>query len=101
MELSIACLGKTSHVFDTKKEDRQFIELLDYTTNDSMAVTTTSMKVSGTEKFKDTVAHQQKREGEKSISLKELQAKEYPFPDSDLLAILDELLTKRVIELLE
>ena len=47
MELRIASHGNTSHVFDPKKEDIQFNESLHYTTNESMVVTTTSMKDSG------------------------------------------------------
>ena len=62
MELSIASHGKKSHVFDPKKEDIQFKESLDYTTNESMTVTTTSIKASGRQKFKEIVAHQQMRE---------------------------------------
>jgi len=101
MGLSIASYGKTSHVFDPRKEDTQFKESLDYTTNESMAVTTTSMKASTRQKLKEIEAHQQMREVKNQSTLKELQAKEYPFSDSDIPAILDELLTKKVIALPE
>lgn len=37
----------------------------------------------------------------REVTLKELQEKVYPFPDSNVPLILDELLTKEVIELLE
>ena len=37
------------------------------------------------------------REVKNQSTLKELQAKEYLFPDSEVPAILDELLTKKVI----
>ena len=59
----------------------------------------TSMKASGRQNFKEIVAYQQMREVKNQSTLKELQAKEYPFPDSDVLAINYELLTKKVIAL--
>ena len=58
------------------------------------------MKAYGRKKFKDIVAHQQMREVKNQSTYKELQAKEYPFPESDVPAILDELLTKKIIALL-
>ncbi|KAH0672192.1 hypothetical protein KY284_023279 [Solanum tuberosum] len=66
-----------------------------------MAVTTTSMKASTKQKLKEIAAHQQTREVKNQSTLKKLQAKDYPFPDSDVPAILDELLTKKVIALPE
>ncbi|KAH0754177.1 hypothetical protein KY290_024447 [Solanum tuberosum] len=101
MELSIASHGKTLHVFDPRKEDTQFKESLNYITNEAMAVTTTSMKASTKQKLKEIAAHQQTREVKNLSALKELQAKGYPFPNSDVPAILDELLTKKVIALPE
>ncbi|KAH0642340.1 hypothetical protein KY285_033206 [Solanum tuberosum] len=92
---------ETSHVFDPRKEDTQFKESLDYTTNESLAVTMTSMKASTRQKLKEIEAHQQTREVKNQSTLKELQAKRYPFSDSDVPAILDELLTKKVIALPE
>ena len=87
------------------KEHIQFKESLDYTTNESMEVTRTSMKAStfmrasGRQNFKEIVAHQQMREVKNQSTWKELQPKEYPFLDSDVPAIIDELLTKKVIAL--
>ena len=66
-----------------------------------MAITTTFMKGYERKKFKDNVAHQKIREVKNQSTLKELQAKEYPFPKSDVPVILDELLTKKVIALPE
>ncbi|KAH0658321.1 hypothetical protein KY289_027069 [Solanum tuberosum] len=59
------------------------------------------MKASTRQKLKEIEAHQQTREVKNQSTLKELQAKEYPFPDSDIPTILDELLTKKVIALPE
>ena len=64
-----------------------------------MGVTTTSMKASRIQKFKDIVAHQKMREVKNQYTWKELQEKEYPFQESDVPVILDELLTKKVIAL--
>ncbi|KAH0642300.1 hypothetical protein KY285_033169 [Solanum tuberosum] len=91
MKLSIASYGKTLHVFDTRKKDTQFKESLDYTTNESIVITTTFTKASTRQKLKELAAHQQTREVKNQSTLKELQAKEYPFSESDVPTILDEL----------
>ncbi|KAH0685647.1 hypothetical protein KY285_016208 [Solanum tuberosum] len=101
MELSIASHRNTSHVLDPRKDDTNLKETLEYTTNESMAVTTTSTKASMIQKLKEFAVHQQTREVKNRSTLKELQAKEYPFSDSDVHAILDGLLTKKVIVLPE
>ncbi|KAH0776169.1 hypothetical protein KY290_007580 [Solanum tuberosum] len=101
MELSIASRGKTSSVFDPRKEDAQFKESLEYQTKESMAVVMTSTKASTRQKLKEKVANEQAREVKNQYTLKELPTKVYPFLDSHIPAILDELLTKKVIALLD
>lgn len=79
----------------------QFKELLHYTTNECMVVSTTSIKDFMRQELKQISSYQQTREVKNKFTLKELQAKEYPFLDYDIPAILDELLTKKFIALLE
>lgn len=63
-----------------------------------MTVTTKPVKISGKKK-KVSKANTSKDKGKAKISLKELKAKVYPFPDSNVLAMLDELLQLKLIEL--
>ena len=51
MELSIASHEKTWHDFDPRKEDTQYKKSLEYATNESMEVTTMSMKASARQKL--------------------------------------------------
>ncbi|KAH0706091.1 hypothetical protein KY285_010625 [Solanum tuberosum] len=61
----------------------------------------TSTKASTRQKLKEIAAHQQTREVKNQSTLKKLQAKDYPFTDTDVHAILNELLIKKVIALPE
>ncbi|OIT31183.1 hypothetical protein A4A49_55384, partial [Nicotiana attenuata] len=68
----------------------------------SMAVKATSVKVTTKQKVKeDKTPSQYSKEEKRRPTLKELEAKVYPFPDSDVPTILDELLGKKVIDLPE
>ncbi|KAK4706198.1 hypothetical protein R3W88_033611 [Solanum pinnatisectum] len=53
MELSITSHRKTSHVFDPRKDDIELKESLEYTTKESMPVTTTSTKASTRQKLNE------------------------------------------------
>ena len=101
MELCIVSYGKASHIFDPRKEAAKFNESSEYQTKDSMAITVTSTTASIRQKLKEKAANQQTREVKNQPTLKELQAKVYPFPDSDVPTILDVLLTNEVISLPE
>ena len=78
-------------------------------TKDSMVISTTLLKIIGKnkkkeeEKFLDRRQEKGKKvERERSRpTLKELEEKVYPFPDSDIASMLDELLKNKLIELLE
>lgn len=67
-----------------------------------MAVKATSVKVTTKQKVKKakTLRHYL-REEKCHLTLKELETKAYPFPDSDVPTIPDELLAKKVIVLPE
>ncbi|XP_009783263.1 uncharacterized protein [Nicotiana sylvestris] len=81
MELSIASHGNASPFADQKEFKKNV---------------TTKQKVK-----EDKTPSQYPKEEKRRPTLKELEAKVYPFPDSDVPTILDELLDKKVIDLPE
>jgi len=104
MELSIASHGKASPFADLTKEKKEFKKGMTskIQTKESMAVKATSVKVTTKSKLKEEEAPSQYlKEERRRPTLKELEAKVYPFPDSDVPMILDELLAKKVIDLPE
>ncbi|KAK4724405.1 hypothetical protein R3W88_027184 [Solanum pinnatisectum] len=71
-------------------------------TNESMAVKATFVKVTTKKKLKEEeFPSQYLKEQRRRPTLKELEAKVYLFPDSNVSMILDELLAKKVIDLPE
>ncbi|KAF3635482.1 hypothetical protein FXO37_25966 [Capsicum annuum] len=101
MELSIASRGKTSPAFDLRKKAKEFNQPSKYQTEESVAVGETSVKAPTKQKFKEKARSPWLREEKSQLTLKELEVKAYSFPDSDVPAILDELLDKKVIDHLE
>ncbi|KAK3002869.1 hypothetical protein RJ639_018491 [Escallonia herrerae] len=72
------------------------------TRKESLAVTTAPLKVPKKDNYKEEKAPEHLREKPRQQpSLKELEEKVYPFPNSDVPGILDFLLEKRIIELPE
>ncbi|KAM2040999.1 hypothetical protein ACFX16_034858 [Malus domestica] len=112
MELSIAHHGKKEPITDFKK-DKVFSPNVDKTgkkplkeafTVSTVPVKTASapIKISSKTKAKEIKRCEPPRTQEKYKStLRELEQKAYPFPDSDMDAMLDDLLKKKVIELPE
>ncbi|KAM1201782.1 hypothetical protein ACFX2J_017828 [Malus domestica] len=112
MELSIAHHGKKEPITDFKK-DKVFSSNVDKTgkkplkeafTVSTAAVKTASapIKISSKTKAKEIKKSKPPRTQERYKStLRELEHKVYPFPDSDMDAMLDDLLEKKVIELPE
>ncbi|KAM1087150.1 hypothetical protein ACFX2B_012564 [Malus domestica] len=102
MELSIAHHGKKELIADYKN-DKVLGPKLEKTawkpTKEAMTINTAPVKIPTrgkaiqTEAFRD----QEMRRG----TLKELEEKTYPFPNSDVVAMLEDLLEKKVIGLLE
>ncbi|KAH0712145.1 hypothetical protein KY289_008104 [Solanum tuberosum] len=67
-----------------------------------MVVKATSIKFTTKKKLKEEEAPSQyPREERRRPTLKELEATVYPFPNSDVPLILDELLAKKIVDLLE
>ncbi|KAM2672670.1 hypothetical protein EV1_008331 [Malus domestica] len=102
MELSIAHHGKKEPIVDYKNDEVLGTKVEKATwkpTKEAMTVNTAPVKISTrgkaiqTEAFRDQEMHRR--------TLKELEEKIYPFPDSDVVAMLDNLLDKKVISLPE
>ncbi|KAH0636300.1 hypothetical protein KY289_036215 [Solanum tuberosum] len=104
MELSTASHGKASPFAHLTKQKKEFKKGMTskIQTKESMAVKATSVKVTTKKKLKEEEAPSQYlKEERRCPTLKELKAKVYPFPDSDVPIILNELLAKKVIDLPE
>ena len=112
MELSIAHHGKKEPISDFKK-DKVFAPKVDnhgkkpaneaFTINTSPVKTpSTPVKISSKTKVKEIKRNEAPRTQDRfKNTLRELEQKTYPFPDSDMAAMLDDLLEKKVIELPE
>ncbi|KAA0048375.1 retrotransposon protein putative ty3-gypsy sub-class [Cucumis melo var. makuwa] len=102
MELSIASRGNNDllvpEVRKEKKEVKSTQKVLKGAIKEAMVVSTTPLKLVSKEKKME----KRQDEGEKRCpTLKERQEKIYPFPDSDLPDMLDQLLEKQLIQLPE
>ncbi|KAA0063077.1 ty3-gypsy retrotransposon protein [Cucumis melo var. makuwa] len=102
MELSIANRGNNDllvpEVRKEKKEVKSTQKVLKGATKEAMVISTTPLKLVSKEKKME----KRQDEGEKRCpTLKERQEKIYPFLDSDLPDMLDQLLEKQLIQLPE
>ncbi|KAM1353363.1 hypothetical protein ACFX2H_032863 [Malus domestica] len=112
MELSIANHGKKEPITDFKK-DKVFSLNVDKTgkkpPKETFTVNTTPIKTSSAPiKISSKIKAKEIKRGEPprtqdryKSTLRELEQKVYPFPDSDIDVMLDDLLEKKVIELPE
>ncbi|KAM1420272.1 hypothetical protein ACFX13_002690 [Malus domestica] len=102
MELSIAHHGKKEPIADYKNDKVLGTKVEKATwkpTKEAMTVNTTPVKISTRGKAIQTEAFRDQEMRRRT--LKELEEKIYPFPDSDVVAMLDDLLDKKVISLPE
>ncbi|KAM0993459.1 hypothetical protein ACFX2A_009243 [Malus domestica] len=102
MKLSIAHHGKKEPIADYKNEKVLGIKMEKAawkSTKEAMTVNTAPVKISTRGKTIQTQAFCDKEM--RKCTLKELEKKTYPFPDSDVVAILKDLLDKKVIDLPE
>ncbi|KAA0065384.1 ty3-gypsy retrotransposon protein [Cucumis melo var. makuwa] len=103
MELSIASRGTKDfpvpEVRKDKKETKSAEKVVKSTVKESMVVNTTPLKFSkrkeGRAEKKDDGSERQR------LTLKERQEKVYPFSDSDIVDMLEQLLEKQLIQLSE
>ncbi|KAL0355887.1 UNVERIFIED_CONTAM: hypothetical protein Sradi_4035600 [Sesamum radiatum] len=105
MELSITN-HKIAFPIDNQRKDKKDLKRSEKftkpNTKESMAIKTASIKISSYNRKKPEQPKDQRVTNDRSWStLKELQEKEYPFPDSDVPYIFDELLERKLIELPE
>ncbi|TYK24843.1 ty3-gypsy retrotransposon protein [Cucumis melo var. makuwa] len=103
MELSIVSRGTKdfpiSEVRKDKKETKGAEKVVKSIVKESMVVNTTPLKFS---KRKEDIAEKKGDGNERRrLTLKERQKKVYPFPDSDVADMLEQLLEKQLIQLPE
>ncbi|KAM1902165.1 hypothetical protein ACFX1X_031351 [Malus domestica] len=102
MELSIAHHGKKEPIADYKNDKvlgTKVEKAAWKPTKEAMTVNTAPVKISTRGKAIQTEAFRDQEMRRRT--LKELEEKIYPFPDSDIVAMLDDLLDKKVISLPE
>ncbi|KAM1373562.1 hypothetical protein ACFX2I_024250 [Malus domestica] len=102
MELSIAHHGKKEPIADYKNDKALGTKVEKAAwkpTKEAMTVNTSPVKISTRGKAIQTKAFRDQEMRRRT--LKELEEKIYPFPDSDVVAMLDDLLDKKVISLPE
>ncbi|KAM1887823.1 hypothetical protein ACFX13_046022 [Malus domestica] len=102
MELSIAHHGKKEPIANYKNDkvlETKVEKATWKSTKEAMTVNTSPIKISTRGKAIQTEAFRDQEMRRRT--LKELEEKTYPFPDSDVVAMLDDLLDKKVISLPE
>ncbi|KAM1111747.1 hypothetical protein ACFX2B_044082 [Malus domestica] len=102
MELSIAHHGKKEPISDYKIDkvlETKVEKVAWKSTKEAMTVNTTPVKIPTRGKAIQTEAFRDQEMRRRT--LKELEEKTYPFPDSDVVAMLEDLLEKKVIGLPE
>ncbi|KAL0434269.1 UNVERIFIED_CONTAM: hypothetical protein Slati_2761200 [Sesamum latifolium] len=105
MELSIAN-HKTVFLINDQRKDKKDLKMSEKftksNTKESMAIKTAPIKISSNYRKKSEKPEDQRVTNDRRRpTLKEFQEKEYPFPDSDVPYIFDELLEIKLIELPE
>ncbi|KAL0458510.1 UNVERIFIED_CONTAM: hypothetical protein Slati_0478200 [Sesamum latifolium] len=105
MELSIANHKTVFSIDDQRKNKKDLKRSEKFTkpnTKESMAIKTAPIKISSNDRKKPKKPEDQRVTNDRRRpTLKELQEKEYPFPDSDVSYIFDELFERKLIELPE
>ncbi|KAM1294746.1 hypothetical protein TB2_014432 [Malus domestica] len=100
MELSIAHHGKKEPIADYKNDKvlgKKVEKAAWKPTKEAMTVNASPVKISTQGKVIQTEAFRDQEMRRRT--LKELEEKTYPFPNSDVIAMLDDLLEKKVIDL--
>ncbi|KAM2672343.1 hypothetical protein EV1_008051 [Malus domestica] len=102
MKLSIAYHGKNESIADYKNDkvlETKVEKAAWKSTKEAMMVNTSPVKISTRGKVIQAEAF--RNQEMRKRTLKELEEKTYPFPDSDVVAMLEDLLEKKVISLPE
>ncbi|VVA37242.1 PREDICTED: retrotransposon, partial [Prunus dulcis] len=106
MELSIASHGGKHEPVMEQRKEKVFGQKTDKPvkkpTKEAMTINTVPVKISTRDKKKEVRRMEPSREVDRRrCTLKELEEKTYPFSDSDVAGMLEDLLEKKVIELPE
>ncbi|KAL0381212.1 UNVERIFIED_CONTAM: hypothetical protein Sangu_0185500 [Sesamum angustifolium] len=105
MELSITSHKSAFPIDDQRKDKKDLKRSKKFTKpniKDFMAIKTALIKISSNNRKKlEKLKDQRMINDRRRPTLKELQEKEYPFPDSDIPYIFNELLERNLIELPE
>jgi len=106
MEMMIANRhSKPSSLYEFKKDkgdSKKSSKLPKASMKETMTISTEEpVRISGKSRPEGKKTSFSKETTKRSPTLKELQEKKYPFPDSDLLGMLDDLFENKIIELPE
>uniref|UniRef100_A0A2N9ERQ0 Uncharacterized protein n=1 Tax=Fagus sylvatica TaxID=28930 RepID=A0A2N9ERQ0_FAGSY len=105
MELSLASRGEKNLPIAEHRKERKDVKKGDKSSKpvikESMAVAAEPVRIFAKEKKEDRTRGPSQERERRWLTLKEMEEKTYPFPDSDVLGMLENLLEKEIIKLPE
>jgi hypothetical protein len=105
MELSLASRGEKSLPIAEHRKERKDVKKGDKSTKpmikESMVVAAELVRIFAKEKKEDRTRGPSQERERRRLTLKEMEEKTYPFPDSDVPGMLEDLLEKEIIKLPE
>uniref|UniRef100_A0A2N9E6Y6 Uncharacterized protein n=1 Tax=Fagus sylvatica TaxID=28930 RepID=A0A2N9E6Y6_FAGSY len=105
MELSLASRGEKNLPIAEHRKERKDVKKGDKSSKpvikESMAVAAEPVRISAKEKKEDRTRGPSQERERRRLTLKEMEEKTYPFPDSDVPGMLEDLLEKEIIKLPE
>jgi hypothetical protein len=103
MELSLASRGEKSLPIAEHRKERKDVKKGDKSSKpmikESMAVAAEPVRIFAKEKKEDRTRGPSQERERRRLTLKEMEEKTYPFPDSDVPGMLEDLLDKEIIKL--
>jgi hypothetical protein len=103
MELSLASRGEKSMPIAEHRKERKDVKKGDKSSKpmiiESMAVAAEPVRIFTKEKKEDRTRGPSQERERRRLTLKEMEEKTYPFPDSDVPGMLEDLLEKEIIKL--
>jgi hypothetical protein len=105
MELSLASRGEKNLPIVEHRKERKDVKKGDKSSKpmikESMAVAAEPVRIFAKEKKEDRTRGPSQERERRRLTLKEMEEKTYPFPDSDVPGMLEDLLEKEIIKLSE
>uniref|UniRef100_A0A2N9ILM6 Uncharacterized protein n=1 Tax=Fagus sylvatica TaxID=28930 RepID=A0A2N9ILM6_FAGSY len=105
MELSLASRGEKNLPIAEHRKERKDVKKGDKSSKpvikESMAVAAEPVRIFAKEKKEDRTRGPSQERERRRLTLKEMEEKTYPFPDSDVPGMLEDLLEKEIIKLPE